>query len=441
MKKLEKRWQVYLYGCAGLGVNMLNLIVGSYLCSALLVGGFETHAKEWTYLNKDLVIAGIWSVLILIAKVLDGVIDIPVSTATDKIKSRWGRRRPALVIGFVPMMIAYVLFLIPIDKEATLVNTIWFSALLCIYYISYTITMLTFYATFSEIVDNQRDRIIISNVKSVCDVVYFVLGYALIPAFVSMNMNIRTIALMFLPLSLTVLIPLFLIKEKSTKNATFEVNGKKYNFIETFLIATKNKAFIKWMCVYATMNVGLQLFLSGINEFFSTTGLNMTFIMAAVFVPVPLTLLIYNKMTKKKGIVWALQVCLAVFSFGLALMIFCDNFAGYTGKFVFAICCALITSFSIGSFFSVTYSIPSQLAQEEEQKNGIPVASMYFAVQGLFGAIAAGLAQGPILVALKQNDWVEHLTLVVAAACMIAFGMAFFLPKHVKDQGKENGKH
>ena len=146
-------------------------------------------------------------------------------------------------------------------------------------------------------------------------------------------------------------------------------------------------------------------------------------------------------MTRRKGIVFALQTCLVVFSVGMALMIFCDKMPSHTAKFIYAICCALITSFSIGSFFSVTYSIPSQLAQEEEQKSGMPVATMYFAIQGLFGAVAAGLAQGPILVTLKQNGWVKHLTLVVALACMLAFVIAIFLPKHVKQQGKQNGEY
>ena len=59
MEKLTKKWQLILYGCAGLGLNMMNMIVGSYLCSALLVGGFEKNVEHWTYLNRDLVIAGI----------------------------------------------------------------------------------------------------------------------------------------------------------------------------------------------------------------------------------------------------------------------------------------------------------------------------------------------------------------------------------------------
>ncbi|MBE5939512.1 MAG: MFS transporter [Lachnospiraceae bacterium] len=437
MKKLEKRWQIYLYGCAGLGINMLNLIVGSYLCSALLIGGFEENVENWTYINKDLVVAGMWSVFVLIAKIVDGVIDIPLSTFADKLKTRWGRRRPALILGFVPMIVAYLLFLVPLNSGATILNTIWFAVLLCIYYSMYTLTMLTYYATFSEIFVNERDRITVSNIKSVCDVAYFVLGYALVPALVSMGMNIRIVALVFLPLSLTVLIPLFLIKEESTKNAVFAEKVKSVNFIRVFAFACKNTGFIKWMVVYAMMNMGLQLFLSGINEFFSSTGLNMTFIMASVFMPVPLTLILYNYITKKKGIVFGLQYCLLVFSVGMGLMIFCDMISENTGKLIYAIVCAVITSFAIGAFFSVTYSIPSQLADEETKKTGVEVATMYFAIQGLFGGVAAGIAQGPILVALKQNDWIHYLTIVVAIACMTAFALAFLLPKNVKDQGKE----
>ena len=54
MKKFTKRWQLLLYGCSGLGVNMLNLIVGTYLCSALLTGGFSNEdIGLWTYGNEN----------------------------------------------------------------------------------------------------------------------------------------------------------------------------------------------------------------------------------------------------------------------------------------------------------------------------------------------------------------------------------------------------
>ena len=94
-----------------MGVNMLNLIVGSYLCSALLVGGFEDHIESWTYLSKDLVVAAVWSIFVFFAKALDGIIDLPLSSFADRLNTKLGRRKTAILMGYIPMIISYLLFL------------------------------------------------------------------------------------------------------------------------------------------------------------------------------------------------------------------------------------------------------------------------------------------------------------------------------------------
>ena len=125
MKKLKGKKQILLYAISGLGVNMLNLIVGTYLCDALMVEGFSANVENWTYFNKTLVVAGVWSIMILLAKILDGVIDLPFAAWTDNLKTKWGKRRPAILIGLIPMVIAYILFLFPLDKSGeSLLNTI-----------------------------------------------------------------------------------------------------------------------------------------------------------------------------------------------------------------------------------------------------------------------------------------------------------------------------
>lgn len=434
MNKITKKRSLILYACSGLGVNMLNIIVGSYLCSALLVGGFDAHVEQWTFLNKDLVVAGLWGVLILLAKIVDGLIDLPFSHFTDNLKTKWGRRKPAIVLGFIPMIIAYVLFLIPLNHEATILNTVWFAALLFIFYGFYTLTMLTYYATFAEVTEKQEDIVLLSNVKSVCDVVYFILGFALVPAFVSMGMNIRIIALIFMPLSLTMLIPLLMLKEDKEAILAEKTSTEKTTFVDSFAFTLKDKPFILWLCIIFVMNIGLQLFLSGINEYFSTMGLNMTFVMAAVFVPVPFTIMLYNKIISRRGLGFAFRYILLVFSVSMILMGFA-RFIPRSLLFPFAIFCALIASFSIGSFFSVTYTVPSQRAALRMHEKA-SASSMYYAIQGLFEATSAGLASGVILVFMKQNGYVPVLTLVVAAACLAAFGISFTLPKTITDIGK-----
>lgn len=446
MKVISSKKKLILYGCAGLGPNMLNMIMGSYLCSAVLTGGFESNVEHWTFLNKDVVVAALWGALILITKIIDGVIDIPLSSVTDNLKTRFGRRRPAIAIGFVPMLLAYVLFY-PINTATEgLANTLWFAGMLAVFYGAYTLTMLTYYATYAEIVDNDKDRVFLSNVKSICDVVYFSLSFALVPIFVNLGINIKWVALLFLPLSLTMLIPFFLIKEPSTRDcdvdkvAVAEEENKNIVKGVSFWVALKtslaNKHFIYWLFVISVMNIGLQLFLSGINEFFSTTGLNMTIVMASTFAPIPFTMQVYNKFVKMRGVKFGLQYVLVVFSVAM-LGMFGLLFAPKALLLPGAIVCGVIASFSVGAFFSVSYTIPAQIAADENQRTGICVSSMYFAVQGLFEGIAAGLASGVVLVFLKQYDLVMFMTILIAVFCMAAFVMAFKLPASIAMLGKD----
>ena len=455
MKKIKSRRKLFLYGCSGMGVNMMNLVVGSYLCSALITGGFaEEDVGFWTYTDKTLVVATLWMALSFVARVLDGVIDLPFASFTDRLKTRWGRRRPSLVIGYIPMVIAYLLFLIPLNQGETVLNTVWFGGLLMVFYAFYTLTMLTYYATFSEVTETEGDVVFLSNVKSVYDVVYFILGYALLPVFVSLGINIRYVALIFLPLSFLMVIPLFLLKEEPTNKPT-PAGGvsvdklpaeKSLTLWKAIAVSLKNRNFIYWMCTAAVMNFGLQLFLGGINELFSTTGLNMTVVMASSFVPVPLTIILYNKIVSKKGLGFGYRYILTIFAIGMLVMYFCNiNSHNMTKSALTAVAIVggIFVSFSIGAFFSVTYTVPTHLAKIEREEKGISVASMYFAVQGLFEGVSAGLATGVMLTALKSEDMIgniSYLPLIVAASCLAAFLMSLAFPKVISHMGKASPK-
>ena len=438
MKKLSRK-QLILYGCSGMGVNMLNIIVGSYLCSALLTGGFKEHIESWTYLNKDLVVPALWAILVLGAKILDGVIDLPFAAFTNKLKTRWGRRRPSIVIGLIPMILAYVLFLVPLTNGASIANTVWFGALLCTFYAFYTLTMLTFYATFSEVAETERDMVLLSNTKSVCDVIYYSLGFALVPVFVSMGINIRIVALIFLPLVLTMLIPLFLLKEKPTNvpNSEELANEKPLTLVTSLKYSFLNRNFIFWMITSAIMNIGLQLFLGGINELFSSIELNMTVVMASSFAPVPFTLILYNRLVKKYGIGFGYRYSLIIFSGGMLVMFVCHQTAHLCNDLaltLIALLGGIFVSFALGTFFSTAYTIPSTLAKIEYETKGISVSPMYFAVDGLFGGVSAGLATGPILVWLKQTD-IASLPLVVMITTALAFGLSLAFPPVINKMG------
>ena len=112
----------------------------------------------------------------------------------------------------------------------------------------------------------------------------------------------------------------------------------------------------------------------------------------------------------------------------------------------------IFVSFAIGAFFSITYTVPAQLAAEENETGTVCASTMYFAVQGLFEAISASLATQVILIAIRMigggsKDAAGNITdgslmsffpLFVAGFCMLAFLMTYLLPRSISRLGKIN---
>ena len=456
MKKLDKRWKIILYAFSGIGINMMNLMVGSYLCDALMVEGYIDAGKDissWTYLGITLVSAVIWSIMITIAKILDGVIDIPLAHFTDSLRTKWGRRKPAILIGLIPLIASYLLFLVPLQKGESLLNTFWFGFILCMFYTSYTLVMVTYYATFSEITKDDNDRMKLSSYKSVFDIIYFVLGYALIPMMIGFKLNIRLIALICLPLALSMLIPFFMIKEKSNlrkdlseeelkelENEKAIEDVAKVSLKDSIVGVFKNKAFIIWMLIYVFLQFGLQMFLTGQSVYYvgvlGFSGFTITLLMASAFAPAPFMLILYNKIVQKFGfkvayMYSALTFVLAMILFTLAILL-----PEGTPRIVISIAAGIVASCGIGSFFSVGYSIPSELANLEEKNTGKSHSAMFFAIQGLFSGAAAAIATGLVWVNLKNNNLAWTMGIFVAGSILISFVLAFFLPKELNHVGQ-----
>ena len=464
MKKLTRK-QLIFYGMAGIGPNMLNLMMGAYLCDALYTRGFSENIENWTFLSKDLIIIGIWGIIITIAKIIDGFIDIPLGNLADNLKTKWGKRRPSLLFGLVIMILSYVMFLvIPKDMEGSLFNTIWFAFWLILFYSSYTLTMLTYYATFSEITENDSDRVLLSNAKSTMDIVYFILGYALVPALVG-SFNIRFIALLSMVLLPSMIIPFFLIKERSTLTKDVEKYKEEHpedremqiekhvNLFDSVKYTIKNKNFLIWMTMYGALQFGLSMYLTGFNVYFSGTmnlsGLEQMLCNVSTFAPVPFTLILYNYITKKKGFAFAFRYSLIMFCIGMTIAVFMrpNIVSNEVTRLIICMISGVICAFGIGSFFSVSYTIPSHIAAEEKEKTGISNPSMYFAIQGLFEAGVAAIATGIVWVSLrnmKPNGFIFTqpaggsglLTFIVAISCILSCVLTVFLPKSLKDLGK-----
>ena len=167
----------------------------------------------------------------------------------------------------------------------------------------------------------------------------------------------------------------------------------------------------------------------------------MTVVMASSFAPVPLTIMVYNKFMKKRGLGFAYRYVLTVFAIGMLVLLFCYfNPINLTplGLHIVAVLGGIFISFSIGAFFSITYSVPSNIAELEFKRTGKTVSAMYFAVQGIFEGVAAGIATGIILTALKNFNCIWLLPIIASLTGVIGFIMSFGFNKDISLMGQES---
>ena len=456
MQKIKRNY-LPLYALSGFGPGLINLMITAYLIDGLSTAGFLKNIENWTYANKTIVMTALFSVFVLIAKIVDGVADVPLASLTDTLKTRWGKRRPAILIGYIPMIITYILFCFPLEiAEHSLLNTIWFGVLLIFFFTSYTMTLVTYYGTYSEVTENDSDRHYLSSWKAFFDTIQYSIGYAVIPLMVG-GLNIRHIALILSPLLLTMIIPFFLLKEQSTlpedvakRVEAGEAVEEEVPFMESIKLTIMNKGFIMWLVVFGIFFFGLQMFLAGQNVLASgPMGLNswqIAIINSAAFAPVPLMLYFYRKVMKKKGFRFAFQTAMG--SFAVAMLMFSIAYIKWIPneyiRLAIGATGATIGSYGLGAFFSAPYAIPAQAAADELKATGKSHPSMYFAMQGLCTALVGALSTSVVWLNIKEITLPDNpvfgahlMPYIVIAACVTAIIAAKYMPEEHNEMGKE----
>ena len=468
VKSLDKKWKVLLYSFSGFGPNFLMVLMGAFFTDAINPAALGVNVLHLQSIaGVCLILPAVFPILWMVAKFFDGIIDIPFAQLADKLNTKFGRYRPLIALGFIPMVVGYVLCWIPFGSK--IFNTIWIFFWALIFFSTYTLNLISFYGSLSVVCANDSQRAKVSSFKAFFDTISYCLVYALVPLLLQLiNISIDKFALISSVLMITMLIPLFIVKE-----------GKKYGYPEregiveekasirkSLKITFGNKIFSKWLIVNCCSFFGLQMFLVSMNALITGgMGFNsaeMAIINTCAFAPVPVMLFLFNKLKNKKGCRFAYQTCLisfalAILSFFFANKVICGD---KTIQMIIAIVGGLLGSWAIGSFFMMPYLVPTQVASVEQKLTGKNHSAMYFAAQAVstsvIGAIASSLVYENIKMLFVAKGygivWSESISqvvaktgvldsqifnlgnllvpLIVSVMCIVGFIVAFKMPKN-----------
>lgn len=434
---LNTKWKELLFSFSGFGPNFLMVLMGAFYSDAVNPAGFMDNTAGQSIVGTIcLVVPGLFSVLMLVAKAFDGLIDIPFASVTDNLSTRWGRRRPPIAICFAPMVVSFAMCWLPVfgtAESAQLGNTIWFILWALVFFSTYTMCLISFYGSLSTVCSDEAQRLRVSSFKSFFDTISYCIVYALVPVIVgAMNdasggsLGMDEFVFMSLPLMFTMIIPLFMIKE-GAKYGYPENEGaekpQKITLGKSLKITFKNKIFRNWLVVNCCSFFGLQMFLVSMNTMIiggmGMNALEMMMLNTCAFAPVPIMLYLFRKMKERRGLRFTYQTCLL--SFALAILGFffgsklvCGD--NKTVQYIIGCVGGVLGSWAIGSFFMMPYMVPSQISAVEEKLLKRNHSAMYFAAQAFATSIVGAVASYGIYDIIKNIFFTKSGSFVWAEA-------------------------
>ncbi len=443
VKSLDKKWKELLFAASGFGPNLMMILMGAFFTDAINPSALNVDKNPLQSISGICyILPAIFPILWAISKAFDGIIDIPFAKLTDTLNTKWGRRRPPILICFIPMVISYIMCWIPFGSyviypndpactSAQTINTIWIVFFALIFFSTYTMCLIAFYGSLSTVCENEQQRLRVSSYKAVFDTIVYAIVYALVPLILAgTGQHIDKVAMLGSVLMLTMIIPLFMIKE-GEKYGYPERDGlieEHVSIIKSLKVTFGNRVFRSWLVVNCTAFFGLQMFLVSMNALINGGmgfgNLEMAIIETCAFGPVPMMLYLFNKVKSKKGVRFTYQTCLL--SFAVAILSFDLASLYITGgdkaiQFAISITGAFIGSWGIGAFFMMPLLVPAQVSSVEEKLTKQNHSAMYFAAQAvttsIIGAIASSLVYENIKMLFISKEakgvfWAEGTTYI-----------------------------
>ena len=413
IKSLNKKWKEFLFAFSGFGPNFLMVLMGAYFTDAINPAALPEGSYQAIMSGTCFILPALFPILYAIAKAFDGIIDVPLAHVTDTLSTKWGRRRPAILVCLIPMIISFFFCWFPVfGAENQLANTIWITVWALVFFTTYTMCLISFYGSLSTTCVDEPQRLRVSGYKSFFDTISYCIVYALVPLLLEvMKLNIDKFVFLCMPLMLTMAIPLFMIKE-GEKYGYPENDGllpERVTFKESIKLTFKNKIFMRWQLVNCCTFFGLQMFLVSMNAMIlggmGMSGTEMAILNTCAFAPVPIMLYLFNKVKKAKGIRFTYQTCLI--SFALAIMSFFFGSTFITGgnkplQIIIGILGGVCASWSIGAFFMMPYHVTAQISSVEEKLTKKNHSAMYFAANALCTSIVGAISGSLIYELIKM---------------------------------------
>ncbi|GHV69648.1 sugar transporter [Spirochaetia bacterium] len=338
----------------------------------------------------------------LIGKAWDAVTDPMMGFISDRTLTRWGRRRPYLLFGAVPMLLTMAFFFTAPPIENPLLLTLWATLALMLLNTAATVTGVPYGSLTPELTDDYHERTSLNGYRFGCAVFGTILGAALVQPIVDIFPSSRTgFSMMGFILGavmmITTLLTFFGTKEKPRRREDLPTR----TFFETYRAVFLNKPYVTLLLIYALNITGLTLLQTILSYYIEyvfqrpdMTPLALMILLLTAMVFIPVSVLVSKKIGKRK----TYQICFAILASACMIIFFLGHILGlnfFLGLMVYA-------GIGVGFGYVAPYAMVPDAIDFDAVKSGERNEGAYYGMWTFIsklGSALAGFISGIILTA------------------------------------------
>jgi glycoside/pentoside/hexuronide:cation symporter, GPH family len=453
------RWVLASYGAPALPLAMVGLPMAVYLPAV--------YADSEGF-GLGLAFVGL---MLVLSRIFDGLTDPLIGFLSDRMRSRWGRRKPFVLIG-TPIYIAGIclLFIPPIEfGDVTFLGLTfnsgypWMLGMLVLTYIGSTIKDVPYSAWGAELTTNYNERTLVTSWREGFSVVGSLIG-AFTPAIIFFfGYDKPADAVYFLSLAIAFVMPVLIANcvISTPEFAAVETRKTRLPLRESFRYVWRNEPYRRLVIIFLFSTIGAAM--TNTLSFFFVKHVLLAgdlygFYLAPYFVSQIIAIPLWFKLSRRIGkhratmaaIGWyALWSCFIPL-IAMAPMAWFDPFeiprilaflpdeayadaVAYfeeipTGKFLFFILIMCLKGSAIGALSALPYAMAADVVDVDSAQTGKSQGGAYFSIWSMTRklAYALGLFIGTNLVVLFGfNSLADPLNTTNTAAALLMLAVTY----------------
>ena len=408
----------WLYGSGDIGFSLTNTILNVYLALFLTdVVGLKPAVA---------------AIAFFVGSTWDYINDPIVGYISDRTRTRWGRRRPFLLFGALPMAAAFTMLWWRPPIEGTLGLGIYYSMAFALFDTAATFAYMPYYALTPELTDDYDERTGLTSRRMFFSIlgtlIAFTLPLALVDGFRPDHAG--RVWMMGAIFGMVSAVPLFLVFWGTRERPEFMSKEATGSLRKSISAAGKNRPFLFGLVMFlfngVTMSI-IQVVLLYYVKYVVVREAQSDLIMGTIFVVAIIALPLWEWISRRLNKRWAY---ISGISFLAAVLLVLASLTPQTGLALIMILCVL-AGIGVSAMHVMPWAIIPDAIEYGELQSGEREEGMFYSLITLAQKVASSIAVPLALLVLQASGYVPNSSTQPASAIfgirMVAGPIAAFM--------------